>query len=359
MLVVDDMTIRPISVRATRSSMSTRSMTALMSTRSMIAFTSMRWMRASRSRRAANWSMSTWASTALRSTRSMSACRSIRSSTAWTSTRRSTASTGTIPSIRSIALGWCSSATGPILSPRPPDRRHARGSVGLAQDHARPDRVVRRLVDQDEAARRAVPAILVEEQGRGGAQRDPSDLVEAERFGVLVAVQLVHVEPVEQVADERPSRTRRVLNRELGAGPQLRLVREPAHHRVELLADTRVIVRPADHVAPAHVDLVVERHRDRHGRERLVDRTVGRVDGPDRRGKAGGQHHDVVAGLEHAAGDHPGIPPVVVVRVALGPDHVLDREPAVDQVPVRRDVHLLEVVEKRGTVVPLHVEGTV
>src|SRR2546430_5147739 len=142
---------------------------------------------------------------ALRSTRSMSACRSIRSSTAWTSTRRSTASTGTIPSIRSIALGWCSSATGPILSPRPPDRRHARGSVGLAQDHARPDRVVRRLVDQDEAARRAVPAILVEEQGRGGAQRDPSDLVEAERFGVLVAVQLVHVERSEEHTSELQS----------------------------------------------------------------------------------------------------------------------------------------------------------
>ena len=48
-----------------------------------------------------------------------------------------------------------------------------------------------------------------------------------------------------------------------------------------------------------------------------------------------------------------------MVGVALGPDHVLDREPAVDEVAVRRDVHLLEVVEERRPVVPGHVGGTV
>ena len=70
------------------------------------------------------------------------------------------------------------------------------------------------------------------------------------------------------------------------------------------------------------------------------------------------QHHDLVARLEHAAGDLPGVAAVVVggvVGLVLRPDHVLHREAGVDEVAVGGDVHLLEVVQQRRALVPGHV----
>ena len=48
------------------------------------------------------------------------------------------------------------------------------------------------------------------------------------------------------------------------------------------------------------------------------------------------QHQHLVAGLEHPAGDPPGVSAVVVEVVGLRPDDVLHREPGVDQVAVAR-----------------------
>src|SRR5262249_47710300 len=127
--------------------------------------------------------------------------------------------------MRSIGFEWCSSAMRPILSRQPPGSVYALRSVGLAEDHPCTDRVVRRLVDEDEAAGGAVAAVLVEEERRGRAECDPPDLVELQRLGVFVAMQLVHVEPVKQVTDQRARRAGRVLDRQLGAGAQLGMVR--------------------------------------------------------------------------------------------------------------------------------------
>src|SRR5450759_768158 len=55
------------------------------------------------------------------------------------------------------------------------------------------------------------------------------------------------------------------------------------------------------------------------------------------------------------AGRVAGITPVVGLAGGLGTDHPLDGEPGVDQVAVRRDVDLLEVVEQGGPLVPGHV----
>ena len=77
----------------------------------------------------------------------------------------------------------------------------------------------------------------------------------------------------------------------------------------------------------------------------------------DRRGHAAGQHDDLVARLQHAAGDLAGVPAVVVVLVGLRAYDVLHREAGVDQVAVGGDVDVLEVVHERRAVVPRRVLG--
>ena len=101
----------------------------------------------------------------------------------------------------------------------------------------------------------------------------------------------------------------------------------------------------------------VEPDRDRHRREGLVDRAIGRLDRGDGRLEAAGQRPHEVAGLEHAGRDRAGVAAVVEDLLALRPDHVLDREADVDQVAVARDVQLLEVAEQRRAVVPGRVLG--
>ena len=173
-------------------------------------------------------------------------------------------------------------------------------------------------------------------------------------LGLLVAVQRVDVEAVLDVLDQRPARAGGVLDRQLLARTQ-RLVGHPADHRVDVLAGLRGVLRAADHVAAGDVDVVLEPDGHRHRRERLVDLLVEQVDAGDLAGHARGQHEDVVAGLQHAAGDLAGVAAVVVVVVGLGADDVLHREAGVDEVAVGGDVDVLEVVHQRLAVVPGHV----
>jgi hypothetical protein len=115
-------------------------------------------------------------------------------------------------------------------------------------------------------------------------------------------------------------------------------------------------VRPTDHVAPADVDVVLEAQGDRLRGERLDQRCPSRpgyLRHPRREARR--QHDNLVARLEHAARDRPRVAAVVVelaVGAVLRPDHVLDREPGVDQVPVGGDVNVLEVMQQRHSVVP-------
>ena len=64
-------------------------------------------------------------------------------------------------------------------------------------------------------------------------------------------------------------------------------------------------------------------------------------------------------GSQHPGGDLAGVAAVVAVLGGLGADHVLHREAHVDQVAVAREVHRLEVVEQRRSLVPRHVGGAV
>ena len=114
-------------------------------------------------------------------------------------------------------------------------------------------------------------------------------------------------------------------------------------------------MRPADHVAAADINVVLEAHGDGHRRKRLLHRAVAGVDRLDGRRHAAGQNNDIVARLEHTAGNLAGVTAVVVQLMAclrLRPDDVLHREARVDEIAVARDVHLFEVMEQRGAVVP-------
>ena len=229
------------------------------------------------------------------------------------------------------------------------------GSSAGADDHPGGHGEVGGGVDEDEAAGGAVHPVLVEEERRGGVDRDPADVVDLERLDVEVAVQGVDVEPVAQHLDFGADPAGRVLELVRRPGPQRGGLVEPADRRLEAAVRGRLVGGPADHVAAGDVELVVEQHRHRHRREGLGDGAVGRVDPGDRRGLARGQDHHLVPLLEDAADDRAGVAAVVGVLGRHRPDHGLHREPVVEQVAVGGDVDVLELAEQRLPVEPGHV----
>src|SRR5689334_14942941 len=103
------------------------------------------------------------------------------------------------------------------------------GSVA-ADDHSGADGLVGAFVDQDEAAGRAVAAVLVDEQRLRRTQFHAADLVERQLVARL-ARQRVHVEAVEQLRDLAAHVARRVLDRVLIPGLQRAVGAEPADLR--------------------------------------------------------------------------------------------------------------------------------
>ena len=183
-------------------------------------------------------------------------------------------------------------------------------------------------------------------QRRRGAQPHAADVVEAELGGRLVAVQRVHVEAVGKLGDHRPDVAGGVLEPPHAPRGE-RPVGHPGHHRIQVLALRRPVVGPAEQIATGDVEVVGEAHDDAHGREGLLDgvrhpgRAVEHLDGRDGALEAARQHDDVVAGLQHAAGDRAGVAAVVVVRVRHRADHPLDGQADVDEVAVAGDVDVL------------------
>jgi len=199
--------------------------------------------------------------------------------------------------------------------------------------------------------------VLVDEQRQRRTELHPADVVQCEPRAVLVARQRVDVEAVEQVSHLRTRPAGGVLDRVDLVALERTVGVEPADLGRDVLRHHGLVVRAAEHVAAADVDLVAQPDRDRAGRERLVDGLAETVDALDRGGEARRQHHDLVAGTEDAAGDDAGVAAVVVVVVTHRTDHELHREARVDEVAVGADVHVLEVVEQRRSVVPRRVVG--
>ena len=162
-------------------------------------------------------------------------------------------------------------------SPRPQLRGpRPRTYWRAAQDHAGGEGVVRRFVDEDERAGAAVAAVLVEEQRLRGAQRDAADLVErratspsSSRCSVFTSSRYcrsftsarAHFDVCLIAYFDPASSLLRSLNQQTIASMSW--------------PTCGPVVRPADHVAPADVEVVLEPDRDRHRRRRLLDRAVG------------------------------------------------------------------------------------
>ena len=200
-----------------------------------------------------------------------------------------------------------------------------------------------------------VAAVLVDEERLGHPQGDPADLVEPERGGLLVAVQIVDVEAVLQFLDDRLGRARGVLDDVVPARLERRVVGHPAHGGVEFLRGVRLVVYPGDHVATRDVDVVGQADRDRHGRDGLLEPTGGPVDCGDGAGLSRWENDDFITGAHDATGDGARVAAVVGVLVGLRPDHVLDREADVHEVAIAGHIHGLQQVEQRPAGIPGHV----
>ena len=188
--------------------------------------------------------------------------------------------------------------------------RHAGGVLRLAAarahapHHAGADGVVGVLVDQDERAGRAVLRVRVGDDRRRGAQRQPRDVVERELVRRRAVAQRRHVEQRVDRLDRRAHGPRRVLERDVLAGAQ-RLLRHPADGRLDPAALRRQVVRGAEELAAADVEVVRELHGDGVRRRRRLQRPVVRLDRGHGRARAGRQHDDLVARAQRAAGE-PG-----------------------------------------------------
>ena len=171
-------------------------------------------------------------------------------------------------------------------------RRRPPGARRL--DHPRRDRVVRVLVDQDERAGGAVGGVRVGDDGRARAQPDPPDVVEREAVGGLDAV-AVDVDPAADLLERRAHAARRVLEqvarRRSGPASRPSSTRWPRARAPPAAGRSR----SGDEVAAADVEVVLERERGHHRRERALDRAARRVDRRDPRPRAVRQHDDLVA----------------------------------------------------------------
>ena len=146
--------------------------------------------------------------------------------------------------------------------------------------------------------------------------------------------------------DVRPHAPRRVLEQVAGADARRRLD-HPAHGRLELARDLG-LRRPA----PRARRRGRRRARPRAAASppsaaRALHRPARRVDRGHPRARARGQHDDLVAGGQHAAGDAPR-----VAAVVAGADRPLDREAHVVEVAVAVDLDRLELRQQRRRRVP-------
>ena len=142
----------------------------------------------------------------------------------------------------------------------------------------------------------------------------PSDV------GRLVAVQRVDVEPVVQVADQRPGRAGGVLDRRLGARRQLGRRRPSSRPSPRCPAPPcgwlfgRQIMSPREMSISSSSRSVTD-----IGGNASSHRPVEGVDRGDPVVRPDGRSDDLVAGLEHAAGDLAGVAAVVVAGAVGGP----------------------------------------
>ena len=225
-------------------------------------------------------------------------------------------------------------------------------------DHPGADGVVRRLVDDDEAAGRAVARVGVERERPRGAQPHAADVVEAELAGRGLAVERVDVDAVERPRRRSPRTVRvGVLDQRSGrAGAAAR--RPSSRRRRRARARARAGRRAGRSGRRAR-----RRGRRRGGRSPTCGGNAsssGAVEGVDRlrpsSSRPPGSTSTSSPGRRTPLATWPGVAAVVVVLVGSA-DHVLHREAQRRRGCGRRRLHGLEVLEQRRPAVPGHRLG--
>ena len=205
---------------------------------------------------------------------------------------------------------------------------------------------VGQAVDQDEAARIAVLGIRIERDRLIEREVADADLVQRERLrGEML--ERVDVDLVLRLRDRRRDDFRADLH-PVRASRQHRLVGHPDDRDVELVRDPGWPVGRREYVATAHVDLVLERDRDRLAGDRLLEIAVHRDDPRHPALAARGQHPQLLARHDDTA--HDGAREAA--EVEIGSIHPLHRHPERPLLQLVLDLDGLEVSHQRRPVVP-------
>ena len=220
-------------------------------------------------------------------------------------------------------------------------------------DESRSHREVAVGVDEDKGSGGAIAPVVVDEQGRGGAQLDARNVIHPDVRVGFFTVQRVDVHLVQHFADHGFDFGSSVPD-DVARGRIERLIAHPADLRVEFLHAFRLVVFPDNHVPAGQINVIVNvivtLWGDRPSRWIVRPRKFQQS-----RFHAARKCNDFVPHFEDPGSNAPGVASEIPRLIQLRSDDVLDREPAILQVAVAAHVHFFEVLEQGTALVPGHV----
>jgi hypothetical protein len=215
-------------------------------------------------------------------------------------------------------------------------------------DQSGADRVVGELVDEYEAAGLAVVVVGIERNGPVGTEVADADLVELELLGRHV-LHRVHVNAIAEIGDTGVEHPWPDLH-QVGSARQHVLLVHPDHGHLELVGYPRGRGSGGKHVAPAHVDLVLEGQGDGLTIHGLLQVAVLGHDSRDLALPTRRQDANQVTWTHDPSGDGTGEPAEILVR----PVDPLHRQPERPLLQALFDFDRLEVLHHGRPVVPGH-----
>ncbi|MNV56100.1 hypothetical protein D3C71_1483690 [compost metagenome] len=141
---------------------------------------------------------------------------------------------------------------------------------------------------------------------------------------------------------------------QIGAARQHRLIAHPDDRRLELVCHPGRCIDRRENVAPADIDLVLERNRDRLARDGFLKVTLARHDTRDPAFLPRRQDTEAIAALDAAADNDPGIAAEVEVR-SVDPLHRHAKRPGLIRSIL--DLHRLKVSHQCRPLVPRGVRA--
>ena len=208
--------------------------------------------------------------------------------------------------------------------------------------------MVGQIVHQDETPGQPVVLVRVVEEGSVRGQGYASDFVQ-HKTGNVDFVQGIDVDAVVDVVDAHAGGLCGLLDQVVTRRVHGRLA-HPDHHGFEPPVHVGQVLGMDDHVATAHVHLVLQLQRNGHGRIGLIEVAVETGHGLHPRPVLPGQDQHFIPGPDHA-GQHRSR---VVPRVLVGADDVLHGEAQVHQVAVGKELHVLQDIQHGLPMIPRH-----